>query len=193
MGKIERRKVLIWNIIFLAIAVIFVPIILVNFVFSYKRITNPNDLPFIFGYSPMLTSDVSDNLKDMFEPNDLLLFKNADFSTIKEEDIICFHAGGVFHIQKVNKVEKNDGVIEVTTSVNSTTGPRRNYIVREDNYKGLYVNKLTNAALLTKVVTGPIFVMSALALVVIAIVVEIVIRIREKNEIDRIIKKNNKE
>lgn len=68
--------------------IIMVPILLINIYIIVKANTNPDEIPGVFGYKPMIV--MSGSMETSIYTGDLIFTKVVDPETLKEGDIIAF-------------------------------------------------------------------------------------------------------
>ena len=154
-------------IITIVVCALLVPVLIINSIMIVKTITNPDKVPDIFGYAPMLITD--DNMEPDITDGDIIFAKVVDPAEIEEGNIILFfdtnsHNQGKVLIQRVTVVVEEDGKLigwqteKLGTPVqgdNNTTFtvPTKNLVGRWD---GDRVPALAKAAVFIQSVPGMI-------------------------------------
>ena len=99
-------------IITIVVCALLVPILIINSIMIVKTITNPDKVPDIFGYAPMLITD--DNMEPDIIDGDIIFAKVVDPADIEEGNIILFfdtnkRNQGKVLVQRVTTVVEEDG------------------------------------------------------------------------------------
>ena len=100
----KTRKVL--NGIAIVLCVLLLPVLLFNCVLIVKGMLNPNEVPSIGKYIPLIV--VTESMEDTIKAGDLIICEKVDAADIKENDVISFFdpAGNGTSVvtHRVNKV-----------------------------------------------------------------------------------------
>ncbi len=83
---------IIMNVLGVLLCVVFIPIVVVNVLLIVRSYTQPDKLPMVFGYSPVIV--LSNSMFPEFEAGDMVLLQKVDPNTLKEGDVICFFEDG---------------------------------------------------------------------------------------------------
>lgn len=78
----------VFNVLGIILCVIFIPVIILNMVMIVRAYTQPDSIPSVFGYSPVIV--LSGSMSPEFEAGDMIIIKKVDPYTLKEGDVICF-------------------------------------------------------------------------------------------------------
>ena len=86
--KIEKLKHRILTITGIVICVILTPILIINLILAIEGLINPNEVPGIAGYKPMLV--MTESMEDYIFAGDLIVVKEVDVNTLDIDDVITF-------------------------------------------------------------------------------------------------------
>lgn len=127
------------NIIGLILCVILIPVLIMNLVLMVKSFVNPDSVPSIGGYSPLivLTKSMDPDIK----AGDLIITKSIDKSEIEVGMTISFfdpnsNSGAVVTHQIIEKIIEDGQVLYRTKGINNNISDRE--LVPEDNVIGEY-------------------------------------------------------
>ncbi len=103
-------KLIIVNIISIALCCIFLPILILNCVLIVKTLVNPHDIPSIGGNIPLVIT--SPSMEDTIKAGDFIICKEVEINDIKVGDVICFYDpdgnGTTLVTHRVTKVVTDD-------------------------------------------------------------------------------------
>lgn len=130
MNKPSRVKNIVATVVIIVLAVLLIPIFVINLTLIIKGNVNPDVPPDICGVAPLAVSSGSmkgDN-KDSFDKGALVYIKvlgEDEKKSLKEGEIVCFKEAGSFITHRIISVTKNgDGeVVSLVTKgdANDTT------------------------------------------------------------------------
>ena len=88
-GKKRINKgTLILNIVGIVLCVILAPILIMNCTLIIKSIVNPNEVPSVFGKTPLIV--LTESMEPDIMAGDIIICDEIDVQTIKEGDVIAF-------------------------------------------------------------------------------------------------------
>lgn len=85
--KMDKAQKIV-NIVAIVVCVLLIPILLFNCILIVKGIVNPDEVPSIFGYIPLIVETGS--MEDAIMEDDLIVCKTVDTDTLKVGDVITF-------------------------------------------------------------------------------------------------------
>lgn len=92
MDKEKKKRITPSTIAGIVLCVIFIPIIAVNIVLIVGSYIHPDDLPGVFGVKPTVV--LSGSMEPKIQTGDLIFIQEADTTSLKEGDIICYLSSG---------------------------------------------------------------------------------------------------
>ena len=154
--EIQKNSVghVILSVIGVFLIVIFVPVLIANIILIVKGYTNPEKVPGLAGYYPMIV--LSGSMEDTIMTGDLIIGKYADISEVREGDIISFYDGDSIVTHRAIEIETVDGEISITTQGDANNTPDRNRVTK-DTIIGIYhkcLPGLGDAAMFLQTTTG---------------------------------------
>lgn len=120
---------------------IFVPIIIVNTTLIVKTYTQPEHLPGVFGYKPVIV--LSGSMSPVFEPEALIFVKETPTDSLQKGDIICYLQEGAAITHRIEQVVNEAGQISYVTKGDANNTVDR-LAVSPSQVEGVYVGKLDN-------------------------------------------------
>lgn len=132
-----------WNVVGAVLCIILIPILLMNCILILKSMIYPNEVPSIFGYSPLIV--LTESMDPEIKAGDLIICKKTDEpSKLKEGDVISFfdpesknNDSVVTHeIMAVIVDDKTGEVLYRTKGVNNDIEDRAS--VPSENVVGVY-------------------------------------------------------
>ena len=120
--EIQKNSVghVILSVIGVFLIVIFVPVLIANIILIVKGYTNPEKVPGLAGYYPMIV--LSGSMEDTIMTGDLIIGKYADISEVREGDIISFYDGDSIVTHRAIEIETVDGEPNVAPSLGEIKG-----------------------------------------------------------------------
>lgn len=104
----EKKANKLETILSIVLCVILIPVILVNVVMIAGSYINPDQMPSIFGVSPVIT--LSGSMSPTFNTGSLIFIKKVDPETLEKGDIICFLENGKTAVtHRIEEVQMEDG------------------------------------------------------------------------------------
>ncbi len=87
-GRTLDKKQKVLNIVGIALCIILIPILIVNCVLIVKGIANEDEVPGIFGRTPLIV--LTDSMYPEIESGDIIICKDIDPEDVKVGDVISF-------------------------------------------------------------------------------------------------------
>ncbi len=84
-GNVKHR---IFTIIGIVICAILAPLLIVNFILVIQGAVNPDEVPGIGGFKPMMV--LTESMEDYIHAGDIIIVKEVDPTTLEVEDVITF-------------------------------------------------------------------------------------------------------
>lgn len=155
MGKILH---IAGNVIGVILCVVFIPLIIMNTILIVKSYTNPDRLPTVFGFSPVIV--LSGSMTPEFREGDMIFLKETDPSTLQVGDVICYYGDdnkdtAVTHrIVEIHEQEGQNVFITRGDANNTEDRIAVTYEMVQGKYTGLYIPNLGNLAVFLQSTTG---------------------------------------
>ena len=140
MDKKQEKRV--GAVISLILCAIFIPVIFLNTVMIVKTYTDPEHLPGVFGIKPAIV--LSGSMSPLFEAESLIFVKEADVSTLKEGDVICYLTGGTAITHRIEQIITKDGQVSYVTKGDANNTADR-LAVSPAQVEGVYIGKIDGA------------------------------------------------
>ncbi len=165
LSEQEAKKQIISNIrqktltvLGIVLCVILVPLLLVNIILIIQGFVNPDEVPGIGGYKPMMV--LTDSMDPTIKSGDLIIIKEIDPTTLKVGDIITFFdPAGNGHTTVTHTIiditEVDNILMFETQGDNNNTADR--LLVEEDAVVGIYLFRVpivANIAMFMQTVPG---------------------------------------
>ncbi len=92
------------------LCLVFIPIIILNMILIIRSYTDPDHLPMVFGFSPVIV--MSGSMNPEFYTGDMILLQKTDPDTLEVGDVVCYFAEGdkeaaVTH--RIVEIQNQDG------------------------------------------------------------------------------------
>lgn len=127
----------IFKILFFTIAII---ILLIAGTIMYKENTNPDKVPDVFGYKPMIV--LSGSMETSIHTGDLVFVKMVDTTTLKENDVIAFrNESDTVTTHRIVEIVYENGKQYFKTKGDANNVEDANLVSMED-IEGIYVGRL---------------------------------------------------
>lgn len=97
----------VFNVLGVLLCVIFIPIIILNVVMIVRSYADPDHIPSVFGYSPVIV--LSGSMSPTFETGDMILLQKTDPYTLKVNDVICYMEEESAVTHRIMEVQQQDG------------------------------------------------------------------------------------
>ena len=86
--KIDNSKQKIFTIVGIVICALLAPLLIINFILAIQGLVNPDEVPGIFGYKPMMV--MTESMEDYILAGDLIVVKDVDTTNLEIGDVITF-------------------------------------------------------------------------------------------------------
>ncbi len=127
----------IFKILFFSIAII---ILLIAGMILYKANTNPDKIPDVFGYKPMIV--LSGSMETSIHTGDLVFVKIVDTTTLKKDDVIAFrNEQDTVTTHRIAEIVYENGNQYFKTKGDANNSEDANLVAMED-VEGIYVGKI---------------------------------------------------
>ena len=140
--KKSKRGIIgrIFKIIFITIAII---ILFVAALIMYKANSDPDKVPDVFGYKPMIV--LSGSMETSIHTGDLVFVKMVDTTTLKKGDVIAFrNESDTVTTHRIVDVVFEDGKQYFKTKGDANNAEDVNLVAMED-IEGIYVARIPKA------------------------------------------------
>lgn len=133
----------IFTIVGIVICAILAPILIINLILVVQGMVNPNEVPGIGGYKPMMV--VTESMEDYIMAGDVIIVKEVDPTTLKVDDVITFFdplGNGTTTVTHriVDVVNDENGLWFQTKGDNNNTPDTE--LVEADAVVGIYVFRI---------------------------------------------------
>jgi len=140
--KQKKKRVRITSILAICLILLLLPILFFNVNIIIKGILNPDEVPMIFGISPMVVLTDSMNTGNAsITAGDMIFAKSIETNQLKEDDIILFKEGNGLVIHRIIKINDVDGQLEFTTKGDANNVEDINPVVAT-NVVGIYLGRI---------------------------------------------------
>ena len=156
MTNIVQKTLTILGII---LCVILVPLLIINIILIIQGAVNPDEVPGIMGYKPMMV--LTESMDPKIKSGDLIIIKEIDPTSLKEGDIITFFdPAGNGHSTVTHRIETiiedpENGLCFETKGDNNNTADR--LYVEAEAVVGIYLFRIpvvANIAMFMQTVPG---------------------------------------
>lgn len=156
MANIVQKTLTILGII---LCVILVPLLIINIILIIQGAVNPDEVPGIMGYKPMMV--LTESMDPKIKSGDLIIIKEIDPTSLKEGDIITFFdPAGNGHSTVTHRIETRiedpeNGLCFETKGDNNNTADR--LYVEAEAVVGIYLFRIpvvANIAMFMQTVPG---------------------------------------
>lgn len=143
------------NILGVVLCVIFIPVIILNVVMIVRSYTDPDNIPSVFGYSPVIV--LSGSMSPEFEAGDMIVIKKTDPETLKVNDVICYLEEEAAVTHRIMEVQTDElGVMYVTrgdaNNIEDATPVRPTQV--QGIYTGISIGRLGDFAIFLQSTPG---------------------------------------
>ncbi len=90
----------------IVLIIILLPIFIFNMIFIVKSFLDTENVPDVFGYSPLVV--LSGSMSPEFETNSLIIIKDVELSELKSGDVICYLQDGYAITHRIFEVIVSD-------------------------------------------------------------------------------------
>lgn len=161
MKKEKKKKTGIW-ITILAI-VILLPVLIINLIIIYRSNKNPDEIPGIFGYKPLIV--MSGSMETSIYTGDLIFTKKVDPNTLKVGDVIAFREDDNYvTTHRIIEIKDVDGEkYFVTKGDNNNTIDK--HLVSFNKIEGIYVSRIAGLGSALMFLQKPLGLVTVLLLI----------------------------
>ncbi len=145
-GEKQKKKLSGGEIVGVVLCVLLIPILLVNVTMIIQGLVNPNKVPAIGGYSPLIV--LTDSMYPGIKSGDLIIVKAADAEAVQAGDVIAFFdpdsTGTSVLTHRVVELVTEDGKLFFRTKgdANNAEDPT---LAPAENLIGVYRSKINGA------------------------------------------------
>lgn len=137
----KQQRVL--TVLGIIICIILIPLLLINIILIIEGFTNPDEVPALAGYSPMMV--LTDSMSPKIKSGDLIVIKEIDPTTLKVDDIITFFDpagnGQTTVTHRILKIENIGGKLMFETQGDNNNTPDR-LLVEAEAVIGIYLFRI---------------------------------------------------
>ncbi len=107
----------VFNVLGVVLCVLFIPIIILNVVMIVRSYTDPDHIPSVFGFSPVvvLSGSMSGDNPDSFDAGDMIFIQKTDPYTLKVNDVICYLEEESAVTHRIIEVQEENGLLMYIT------------------------------------------------------------------------------
>ncbi len=95
------------NVLGVVLCVVFIPIIVLNVIMIVRSYTQPDKIPSVFGYAPVIV--LSGSMSPAFEEGDMIVIQSVDPNTLKVNDVICYMEEESAVTHRIIEIQQQDG------------------------------------------------------------------------------------
>lgn len=145
--------------------VILLPILIINMLIIYRANKNPNEIPGIFGYKPLIV--MSGSMETSIYTGDLIFTRDVDPNTLKVGDVIAFREDNDFvTTHRIIDIKNVDGKkYFATKGDNNNTADKQ--LVALDKVEGIYISRIPGLGNALVFLQKPIGLVTVLAVILI--------------------------
>lgn len=162
--KIKAKNEKVKKIVSVALYIIIIPIIIVNFTLIIKSFINPNKIPEFLGYKNFII--VSESMEPTIMVGDAIFIKEVPEKEIKINDIISFHDGESINTHRVIGISEENGVKSYKTKGDNNKNEDKEK-VNYSQIEGKYQFKISNFSTFSKILQSKITLIILILLVII--------------------------
>ncbi len=147
------------NVIGGILCLIFIPVILINLVLIVKTYTDPDHIPSVAGFSPVIC--LSGSMEDTFFTGDMIVIRRvADPAGLREGEVVCYLTEeGVAVTHRIVQVTELDGQVRYVTQGDANNTADQLAVTPdqvEGVYTGIHIPRLGSLAMFMQTTTGMI-------------------------------------
>lgn len=132
----KKRKIKPSSVVGTVMCVLFIPIIILNFILIINTYTSPDEMPGVFGIKPAMV--LSGSMEPAIQVGDLIFIHETDTSQLKEGDVICYLTSGKAITHRIVGVTSGeDGQIRYVTRGDANNTEDR-LAVSADQIEGIW-------------------------------------------------------
>lgn len=95
------------NIFGIILCALFIPVIILNMVMIVRSYTDPDHIPSVFGFSPVIV--LSGSMYPEFDTGDMIFIQAIDPDTLQVGDVICFLEEETAVTHRIMEIQQEDG------------------------------------------------------------------------------------
>ena len=168
------------------LCIILIPMLIFNITLIVKGFINPDKVPSVFGYSPLIVQ--SGSMEVQIHTGDVVVVKGVDVSTLKAGDIVAFKSGDVVVTHRIAQVETS----ESGETVYITKGDANNTVdqnpVTQSQIVGIYLFRIGEIGDLAMFMQTPIGMVCFVGVPVILFILYDVLRRRHYDKKEKALK-----
>ncbi len=96
----------VWNVVGVLLCVIFIPVIILNVIMIVRSYADPDHVPSVFGYSPVIV--LSGSMSPVFEAGDMIVLSKTDPNVLVPGDIVCYMEDETVITHQIIEVQKKE-------------------------------------------------------------------------------------
>jgi len=164
------------------ILVVLLPVLFVNLVILVNSYTKPNEVPSFFGWKPFIV--LSGSMETQIYAGDLVVVKEVNTNTLKENDIIAFREDDIVITHRIIDIKNENGEIRYITKGDNNNTQDNGYVV-PSQVEGLYQFKISRLGNLAMFIQTPIGIIVSLSIpLLILLIIQVIDTRREKAYFD---------
>ncbi len=135
----EKKSSKIGQVITIIVCVILIIFVIMNSVLIFKSYTDPDNIPSVFGLSPVIV--LSGSMSPTFDTNAIIFIKEVDTSTLEVGDVICYITSGTAITHRIYDIIEENGTVRYTTKgdANNVTDTLSVY---PEQVQGVYIGHI---------------------------------------------------
>ena len=160
IGDIQMKNITKWvgNILIIVLLII----VVLSGLSMLQAKKNPNQIPSVFGYSPM--SVLSGSMSPMLEPGDMIIIKKPPIEEIEIGEVITYRVGAdTFVTHRVVDIITTDNQIKFQTQgdANNTIDQT---LIEPENMVGSFVLRIPNGGYIASFIRSPLGIILSILL-----------------------------
>lgn len=148
----------VWTVVGIILCIVLIPMLAMNVTLIIKSYVNPDSVPSLNGYAPMIV--LTDSMYPDIKSGDLIITKSVEASDVKQFDVITFYdpasRSGAVVTHRVMEITEVDGALAFITQGDANNAPDE-LPVPAENLIGVYqmrIAGLGNVAMFMQTTPG---------------------------------------
>lgn len=175
------QKVSNWLMILACI--ILIPILIINIFIMIQANSNKDKVPEVFGYKPFMV--LSGSMETKIHKGDLIITKDVNPETLKEDDIIAFRdQQDTVTTHRIIEIVEKDGQTYFITKGDNNDSQDKN-LVEYDDVEGIYVARIPGLGSIMDTLAQPTTIVILVLGVTVIFVIAFSISNKKERDIER--------
>lgn len=171
------------NWLMILACVILVPILIINIIIMIQANSNKDEVPGVFGYKPFIV--LSGSMETKIHKGDLIITKDVNPETLKEDDIIAFRdQQDTVTTHRIIEIVEKDGQTYFITKGDNNDSQDKN-LVEYDDVEGIYVARIPGLGSIMDTLAQPTTIVILVLGVTVIFVIAFSISNKKERDIER--------